>query len=228
MKKSFYCLAVALPIFVASYAQEKSVAKGADQADLGFGIGSSQASITASYLHDWKIGEKKNFSIGTGARFTSFFGKDVAFLSAPASLAKDENSVDTLNYPSPSVNALNVFINLGYTITPKLMAGFNIDVAGFSFGKNSNANFISNGITQATTAKPTGFNLLLVGNNDRGSLNSQFYLKYLISQHFGVKVAYQYLFTEVTTETKVQLIPEQNDRFRNKASMGYVGITYNF
>jgi hypothetical protein len=228
MKKSIYCLSAALAIFVVSYAQEKSPANGANQADLGFGIGSSQANITTSYQHDWKIGKKKNFSIGTGARFTSYFGKDIAFLSAPASLANVESSTDTLLYPSPSVNALNVFINLGVTITPKLTAGFNIDVTGFSFGKNSNATFTGSGITQATTARPTGLNLLLVGNNDKGSLNSQFYLKYLVSQHVGIKVAYQYLFTEVATNTKVQVTPEQNDRFRNKASMGYLGITYNF
>ncbi|MDZ7646567.1 MAG: hypothetical protein U5K54_04975 [Cytophagales bacterium] len=43
-----------------------------------------------------------------------------------------------------------------------------------------------------------------------------------------LKVAYQYLFTEYTTDTEVQQLPEPNDRFRNKSSMLSVGITKQF
>jgi hypothetical protein len=215
-------------MLTSSYGQEKTLLSNTNQVNFGLGVGSSGSSISASYVHDWRLGKKKTFYIGAGARLTNFFGKDVSFQSAPANLAADESFIDTLFYTSPSVHSLNAYINLGVNITPTLAAGFNIDLLGFSLGKNDDAIFTTNATTQTTTAKPTAFNLLLVGNNDLGSLNSQFYLRYAISQRFGVMAAYQYLFNEVTTASTVQVVPETNDRFRNKSSMVYAGITYNF
>jgi hypothetical protein len=119
-------------------------------------------------------------------------------------------------------------VNLGYNFSPKLQAGFNIDLLGFSFGPEGTPVFKGSGSQTTTKAKPTGFNVLLVGNNDRGTLNSEFYLRYKVSKKVGIKAAYEYLFTELTTDTKVQTTPEQNDRFRNKASLFSVGISYHF
>jgi len=36
----------------------------------------------------------------------------------------------------------------------------------------------------------------------------------------------QFLFTEYTTSTKVQQLPEQNDRFRNKSLLLCLGISW--
>ncbi|CAN5386088.1 hypothetical protein BH10BAC2_BH10BAC2_49450 [soil metagenome] len=230
MQKVFVSLFVSVILYSAAHAQDKVAAidKTKDFADLGFGFGSSQGSVSASYIHNWHLGKKRKIVIGTGARFTTYFGKNIDFLSAPPSLAGDEKSTDTLFAPKPSISALNVLINLGYNLSPKLQVGFNIDAIGFSFGPNGSPTFTGNGNTINTKAKPTGFNVLLGGNNDRGNLNSQFYLQYLFGKKWGAKVAYQYLFTELTTDTKVQAQPELNDRFRNKASMGYAGVTYSF
>jgi hypothetical protein len=119
-------------------------------------------------------------------------------------------------------------INLGYNFTPKMQIGFNIDLLGFSFGPEATPAFRSNGVQVNTKAKPTSFNLLLVGNNDKGTLNSEFYLRYKINNKIGLKVAYQYFFTELTTSTKIQTLPEQNDRFRNKANLFNFGVSYHF
>ena len=228
MKKVFLCCTLLLFIFITVNAQQQKTGISKNYADVGFGFGSSQGSISGSYTHNWQLGKKGKFFIGTGARFTTYFGNGINYLSAPASIASDEKSIDTLLISKSSINALNVLINLGYNFSPRLQAGFNIDAIGFSFGKNINAKFTGNGTTTNINAKPTGFNILLVGNNDKGSLNSHFYLQYLLGKQWGVKVAYQYLFTEYTTATKVQTQPEVNDRFRNKATMGYVGFTYSF
>jgi putative salt-induced outer membrane protein YdiY len=67
-----------------------------------------------------------------------------------------------------------------------------------------------------------------VGDNDKGSLNSHLFVRYKLSDHLGLKVAYQYLFNELTTTTKVQTIPSANDRFRAKSGMVYLGLNYNF
>jgi len=196
--------------------------------EAGAGIGGSANSINLSLKKDWGLGSKKKFKVGTGLRFTSFFGSDRIFTSAPNALAIDLTKTDSLSAPKPSISSLNLLLNLGYEINKKIEVGFNIDLLGFSFGPEGSPTFISNGRSVSTTAKPTSVNLLLVGNNDIGSLNSHFYAKYKISEKFGLKLAYQYLFNELTTGTKVQTLPEPNDRFRLKSGMVFIGANYYF
>ncbi len=197
-------------------------------ADLGIGLGSSKVSFTSAFNYNYQLGKKKKIVVGTGIRYTWFGGKNINFTSAPNDLAIDEKSIDTLLAPNPNVHSLNLLINLGYNISQRVQVGFSIDVFGFSFGPSGTPIFINNGISQATSASPSEINVLLVGNNDIGSLNSFFYGKYQLSERFGIKLGYQFLFNELTTITKVQSFPSENDRFRTKSSLGYIGVIYNF
>src|SRR5215212_1029959 len=63
-------------------------------------------------------------------------------------------------------------------------------------------------------ASRTSFNLLLVDNHDKGSLNSEFCVRYFVNDKVTMKLIYQHLFSEFITRTKVQQLPEPNDRFR--------------
>ncbi len=228
MKKYIFLAMIALSASFAAKAQKANNPKSQQLADLSFGFGNKQGSVVAGYFYNWNLGKNKKFFIGTGARFNTFYGTGVNFTSAPSSLAGDKLKEDTLLAPKPSAFSINILINLGYNITPKLQAGFNIDLIGASFGPEGTPIFISNGVATTTKAKPAGFNVLLVGNNDRGSLNSEFYARYKFTEKFGAKIAYQYLFTELVTTTKVQTTPEQNDRFRNKAGLINIGFSYHF
>lgn len=221
MKKAFSFLAL---IFVSFGA----VAQSGTSFELGGAIGSSVGSISASGFQNWGLGSKKKFYIGTGIRFTSFFGSNVNFTTAPADLTADDKNVDTLFAPSPGINSLNLMINLGYKISEKFDVGFNIDAIGISFGPTGSPNYIRNGKSVPSSASPTSTNILLVGDNDKGSLNSHLFVRYKLSDHLGFKVAYQFLFNELTTTTKIQTIPSANDRFRAKSTMVYVGLNYNF
>jgi long-subunit fatty acid transport protein len=200
----------------------------ANYVDFTGAIGSNQGSASIDYFHLWRLGKSKKIEVGFGSRFTSYFGSSQYYSSAPASLAVDESNSDSLLLQSPQVNALNIAINIGYRISSKFGIGFNIDALGFSFGGRQNGFYINANLGQAASAKPTAFNALLVGNNDRGSLNSEFYVRYFINEKLAIKLAYQYLFTEYTTETEVQQLPEANDRFRNKASLLSLGVTKQF
>ncbi len=222
MKK--YIIILFVPIAIQSAAQEQTIAKKEQYVNLGAGFGSSQTSISGAYIYNWNLGDKKKFFIGTGVRFTSYFGKDIDYLSAPANLANEAASTDSILASKPQVNALNALINLGYNFNSRLQAGFNIDVIGIGFGGNTNASRSA----AITTAKAANFNVLLIGNNDIGSLNSNFYLQYKLKNNLGFYAGYQYLFTEIKSEIPLQTIPENNDRFRNKASMVYAGLTYHF
>lgn len=208
-----------------TFAQEL---KPVNYANFTGAIGSNQGSLSVDYFHLWKLGKAKKIEVGLGGRFTSFFGTSQYFSSAPASLAADEKKSDSLLLQTPQVNSLNLAINLGYRISLKFGAGFNIDALGFSFGGKKDGTYINGNQGQVTSATPTSFNILLVGNHDQGSLNSEFYLRYFFKEKLAVKLAYQYLFVEYTTDTKVQQLPETNDRFRNKASLLSLGITKQF
>lgn len=196
--------------------------------ELGGAIGSSVGSISASGFQNWGTGSKKKFYVGTGVRFTSFSGSNVNFTTAPADLTADDKNVDTLLASSPGVNSLNLTINLGYKISEKFDVGFNIDAIGISFGPTGMPSYIRNGKSVPSSASPTSPNILLVGDNDKGSLNSHLFVRYKLSDRLGLKVAYQFLFNELTTTTKIQTIPSANDRFRAKSGMVYVGLNYNF
>jgi len=54
---------------------------------------------------------------------------------------------------------------------------------GFSFGGKQTGSYINGNMGQTVTAKPTSFNILLVGNNDQGSLNLEFYLRYFFKEY---------------------------------------------
>lgn len=194
--------------------------------DVSAGFGQDIFTVPVGYFYNWQLGKKHRFIIGTGLRLSGIWGNNLTYTSAPASLAGESASEDTLTVPKAGVYAANLILNLGYNFSPRLQAGFNIDAIGFSFGPEQSAIFQSNGINQTVTAKPTSFNWLLVGNNDKGSLNSEFYLRYRVGKNLGLKAAYQYLFTEYTTDRDVQTIPDSNDRFRNKSSLFNIGVTW--
>jgi long-subunit fatty acid transport protein len=191
-------------------------------------IGDNRGSAAIDYFHLWTLGKSRKIEIGLGGRFTSYFGNSQYYSSAPASLASDEAKSDSLLLQKPQVNAFNLAINLGYRISSKFGVGFNIDAVGFSIGVEKDGFYINGNQGQTTSTKPTSFNLLLIGNNDRGTLNSEFYVRYFLKEKVAFKLAYQHLFTEYTTETKVQQLPEPNDRFRNKASLLSLGVTKQF
>lgn len=202
------------------------------------GVGNGEATFSALYGYNWELGKRKQFSIGLGGRFTSYFGKDQHYRTAPAELTSGatgpfvifkpdiEANIDTFLIESPQVNSLNLFINLRYSFSNRFNAGFNIDAIGFSFGGSKQGTYINGQINTADQAKPTSFNLLLTSDNDLGSLNSEFYLNYKLTEKFGLKVAAQFHFTEYTTDTEVQQDPEPNDRFRRKSLLFAVGIVY--
>jgi hypothetical protein len=212
-------------------------------ADVTGTIGKDQGTAAIAYVYNWKTGKKKKFELGIGARWTTYFGTKKEFVTAgPASLTRtnsipflivfagqQEENMDTLVVQRPLVNAVNLTFNMGYQFTPRLYGGVNIDVIGFSFGRKSSAVLTSNGVSQTDPeAKPTGFNVLLTGDHDRGTLNSEFFLRYALGKRWSVKALYQFVFVEYTTENVTQVAPDGTEvnRFRNKANNLGLGVVY--
>ncbi len=215
-----------------------SQSKTAQYLDGTFSFAKHEGALAIHYTHLWKFGKSQKLSIGLGGRITSYFGANQYYVTAPAKITSGgtgpfvifkENiidNIDSLLVKSPFVTSLNLSINIQYQLSGKLSAGFNIDALGFSFGGEKMGNYINGFTGSVTKGKPTSFNLLLTSDNDLGSLNSELFAHYKLNEKWSIKAAGVFLFTEYTTDTKVQQFPKANDRFRNKSLMLGLGITY--
>jgi hypothetical protein len=201
-------------------------------------------SLAGSYGYNWLLGKKQHWEIGIGARVTNSFGNNIEFTTAPAKLARTntipfaivfagQNTVnwDTLTVKKPFTSSINFTTNFGYNFNKKWGVGFNIDVIGVTLGSKSSAVLTTNGVLKnEATAKPQAFNVLLTGDLDYGSLNSEFYVKYAINNTWTIRGVYQFLFSEYKTTTIKQTAPDGTlvDRFRSKANNVGVGVSYRF
>ncbi|MBA4849262.1 hypothetical protein [Emticicia sp. BO119] len=203
--------------------------------------GAKGISPAISYNYLWGIGKNGKFKIGTGARLTFFAAPNKDFITAPARLTSGQTgpqvlfveniqaNLDTLHLNKVSAFYFNIPIHLQYSFSNRFEIGFNIDAIGLSFGKSQQGVFRAsdsptlNGSIQL--AKPTTFNLLLVSDNDLGSLNSELYFRYWFTNKVGLRAGASFQFTEYTTN---RLLTFENDRFRSKNLLPMIAISYKF
>ncbi len=241
MNKKIISITFFALMFLSINAQKRASSEQAASFSVAFG--SNQFTTALNYQYLWNFGKKKQWQMGAGARLTNNFGNKNFYITAPAKLTSGKTgpavffadqiiqNIDSLYFLKTQTNALNITLNFGYKINDKFTVGFNIDAIGFSFGGNQSATYYGNGGTVgATSAKPTSFNLLLVSDNDLGTLNSEFFARYNFNKKWGAKLGFQFLFTEYTAAYKIQTTPagDKNDRFRNKSSEISIGTTYQF
>ena len=176
------------------------------------------------------------FHINPGVRLSVYNGNDLEYITAPAEYTSNDDQIDTLNFGTVQNNFTNLYVRLGYDITEKFSISFDIDVAGVSFGSEQNYSDFRQGaalraqpqtnLGYSEKGSPTTFNLLLVGDNDIGSLNSTLNISYDVTKRLGIDLGVGLIFTEYT------IMPgrgyDGNDRFRNKNMMGYLGVSYLF
>jgi len=208
--------------------------------DFTVALGNLEGTVTFSYVRNWRLGKTGRLELGPGLRWTSYTGSNRNFYTAPANLARsstvpflgvfsghEEQNVDTLTVKHPFTSSLNLSVNAGYRLGKKWYAGLNIDLIGFSIGSTTSSVLLSNGSNAAEpVTKPSNRNLLLTGDLDYGSLNSEFFVKYNISSRWDIKLVYQFFFTEYNTQTIYQTAPDGTEvkRFRNKANLLGLGV----
>lgn len=207
--------------------------------DLSFSGSKNHGAIAPGWSFLYGLGEKRKFNIGTGLRYTAAFSRNTEFTTAPARLTSGKEgpqvlfsedipeNVDTFMVGRAQHHAVNLAIYLQYDFTPKFQVGFNIDGIGFSFGPEVRGSFQSlqsdNIGLQNVEAKPTLFNLLLVSDNDFGTLNSELYARYFFKERWAVKGGATFLFTEYKTKVKPAF---DNNRFRHKSLQFMLGVTF--
>ena len=232
-----YTILVTLCLLLSNSVWAQQETKTQKSIDLSLSIGKSQGALAASLTHDWLLGKNRKFIVGVGGRFTGYLGQNQYYSTAPAKLTSGStglgvifketiaDNIDSVLLPNSSVITVNALINLGYRFTEKFSVGFNIDAIGFSFGSKQSGTYMNGQTGVSTKGKPTSFNALLTSDNDLGSLNSELYAKYKITDRWAARTGLGFLFTEYTTDTNVQQTPEPNDRFRNKALMFMLGTS---
>lgn len=193
----------------------------------------------------WGIGFDNQLRLGAGLRFGSFFGDDLYYETAPARLAREgDEYIDWIAVEDPQMNALNITLNIEYQFNPTWKAGFNIDLAGVSFGDDAEGVYVRNRADEDITKKsneiipnnpevvvsPTSPNYLIMAEWDNGTLNSEFFGAYSVTDRVDIRAGMNMLFTEYTTDEEVQQFADEddNDRFRNEAMMGFVGVDVSF
>ena len=236
MKKIFFLSLILLIINQLTFAQSKN------QQSIDLSIAAVGGfSPALSYSYNWGLGKKGKFRIGTGIRFTYFASGKKDLITAPATLTSGEkgpqvlfkenifSNFDTLKVSKTRVGYLNIPIHLQYNFSKKFEIGFNIDAIGLSFGSKQNGTFYasdSKSLNKSTqSAKPTAFNLLLVSDNDLGSLNSEIYARYWLNDKIGLRAGMSFQFIEYKTDKKLTF---ENDRFRTKSLLPMVAISYKF
>ena len=211
------------------------------EADAAVGIGKSLVTTALGGTRWHRLGRSGRLQLGYGLRLTGAFGGAQDFITAPAELSREsdaflltlfspfnEANLDTLQVPNSTVLMLNATGHVRYQLSTRWAVGFNIDVVGVSFGSVDAGNFVAQSQgrpTSVESAKPSGFNLLLIGDNDRGSLNSELYVHYQLSERWGLRAGISHLFVEATTNRTLSL---GNDRFRRVSDLGFVSATYRF
>lgn len=203
------------------------------EANLGGSIGSGASMFSVGIEREYDIVSKK-IHINPGIRFNGFSGKDLDYITAPAEYTVNDDQVDTLGFSNSGVSFANLYVRLGYDFSDKWSVSFDIDVAGITFGSEQKGNKFRPGEALGTDplalpvaeadASPTLVNLLLVGDNDRGSLNSTLGVTYNVTKRLGISAGAGLVFTEYTTDGTIGY--DGNDRFRNKNMMGYLGVSY--
>ena len=215
--------------------------------DLAVGGGGGGFSPALSFTQSWGLGKSNRFKIGYVVRVTSYFGGKADFRTAPARFTSGESSfsalfaddimanIDTFSVKSFQTNALNIGIILQYALSNKLEIGVNIDATGKTWGGTVSGDLISkknkrkfqDGST-SSSANPETFNFLLVSDSDIGSLNSEVYVRYWVTNKIGIRAGISHQFAELTTEKKVEINGRLNDTWRLKTTMPIFAVSYKF
>lgn len=225
--------------------------------DLGFAYKPNTYAPSATYFQLLNVGERKLFSVGYTVRFASLYIDNENFYTAPARLTRGGTGFYALTAPLKPQNidtlrmdyASNTSLNLGIRAQVNLgrvEIGASADLLGFILGRTRTGRVISStggirlynqsgadstlvpfrGDAQFQSTQARGFNVRLLGDNDRGTLATEVFGRVRVSQRMAVKVGYQW----ITTETRLGVVDavSGNDRFRYRAGLGYVALTFPF
>jgi len=228
-----------------SIVNRKSVAvQGGLSGGIDVGVGSKKGYLNPSltYYELTSLGRKESLLIGWTARLSALYGSDLDYYTAPSRLTRVQH-IDTVRFNQVSQTSLNFGIraelNLG-----RVQIGASVDLLGFTmFGRARTGRVYSStglfsvkdsldqtilkrfeGADAYQQASPTRFNVKLLGDHERGMSTTEVYARAYLIPNVGLRLGYQWLTTEMALANPDQVA--NNNRFRNRAGLPYVALTF--
>lgn len=247
LPKNRFTLLLILAIIPGMALAQKTTSRYREQHyfDAAIAIGNKSFSGSLGWSHLHGIGKKKQrLNVGYGVRYTSFVAANKYYTTAPSKYTSTTQSlgtifsetiqenIDTITTATALTHSLNLALYIQYTLSPKFDIGCNIDLFGLSFGPSKQFNIISSvydaGQAPVQQGSPTTLNLLLTSDNDIGSLNSEFFVRYRLTPKISLRGGYAFFFSEYSTDKDLSFDDGRivNDRYRFKAPMGFVGVSF--
>lgn len=165
---------------VLSFALSLSLYAQAQNTKADFGIGFSFGRTGDLSLVSTPIVYSHQIKHVAGLRYIVGLRQNLAFGAKTFEVNKQQTLIDDL-----STYSINLMAGLEYTSKYKFTAGFNIDLVGGTVGTRS---YKTVGKDPVYAIKTEEVNLLKGGENDEGSLNSEFYIGYKFNSKSQVKV----------------------------------------
>lgn len=243
---------IALLTFVTiqSYAQSPVSTRLSSGYELGMAYSIDNYNPSVGYYQLINFGDRKLIALGWTARLGAFYGDNINYYTAPARLTRGEtgfgalsaplvnNNIDTLRFDLATMTSASLGIRLqvnlgrvefgasadlfGLTLGRRRTARYQSSTGRFSTGDSTSAPF--QGTNAFQRARPSYLNVRLLGDNDRGTLSTEVYARYHLGQRLAIKAGYQWLTSEYTVQNRD--ITTDNNRFRNRAGMVYLGLTF--
>lgn len=168
------------------------------------------------------IAWKKRIKIGFGVRvnMTNSWDTDyhTVFYNRPAG-----GDFDTVTVAHQTTFSANLMFVADISLLKWLDAGLNIDLVGVSWGEKTSGTYHANGnsITVDESIRPSAFNAFLFGRNDRGTTNSQFYLRLWPSNDFFIKGGFSLMHVSQLSNVSFSNYGEQ---YISAHNMGFVSF----
>ncbi len=238
---------------VGSVAQSPVSARLRSGVDLGMAYTKDHYNPSIAYFQLINVTASKLLSVGWTARLGAFYGDNLDYYTAPARLTRGKtgfaalgaplvvDNLDTVRFDYITAASLNLGVRAQINLGPVEVGG-SADLIGLTFGRWRTGRYrsstgeytvtgASGGDTTLTFARnveqrayPTRFNARLLGDNDRGSLSTEVYARLYISKRIALKAGYQWLTSEATLQNRNT--QDNNNRFRHRAGLGYVALTF--
>ena len=179
---------------------------------------------SAAGWHVWGIDATGRFQVGVGGRITHFRSETGDYLltgRTPSSYSPVSMGQSYVPYfvlvQAPRLTTANVALHARVRVVGPVRLGFTIDLLGLTFGSGK-----LYGTGYDISIRPTRLNLLLGGANDRGSLNSEFYVGADLSPHFAVRAGLSHVVNAYTAT-----VPGETDlRYQRFSNLGLLGLSW--
>ncbi|MBK9518329.1 MAG: hypothetical protein IPO09_13475 [Anaeromyxobacter sp.] len=194
------------------------------EASASVAVASGRATAAASWLLVLEPLPGR-LQLGAGARLMGFGGFEPIDFSTgdPELIASGQTT--SLAVSDARVLSLNLVVQAVVRLVGPLEAGANIDLAGFSLGPERTGDHRTSDPAFAgpRPARVSSPNLLLIGDRDRGQLDSEFFLGWRVTEALTVRAGLGHVATEYLT---LDPVDSGNRRFRRFTNQPFLGLAW--